>query len=75
MEVPLKQLPEEVEVIETDFDERQEQLREIDRQRKIDDPTYQGAFHQKKKKTASKRSYTDRFNRTKPRQKKKRSRR
>jgi len=75
MEIPLKELPDEVEVVDTDFEERQEQLREIDRQRKIDDPDYQGAFHQKKKKTTSKRNYTDRFKRTKTRQKKNRNRR
>lgn len=75
MEVPLQDLPEGVEVVESDFQEKQEQLREIDRQRKIDDPTYQGAFHQKKKRTTSKKKYNDRFKRSKPRQKKKRSRR
>ena len=69
MEVPMQEMPEGVEVLETDFDERQKQLKEIDRQRKIDDPTYQGAFHQKKKKTGPKKSYNDRFKRTKTRQK------
>jgi ATP-dependent RNA helicase RhlE len=69
MEIPLQELPKGVEVVETDFDERQRQLREIDRQRKIDDPTYQGAFHQRKKKEGSKKNYSDRFTRTKKRQK------
>jgi ATP-dependent RNA helicase RhlE len=76
MEIPLQELPEGVEVVETDFDERQRQLREIDRQRKIDDPSYQGAFHQRKKKEGSKKNYSDRFKRTKKRQKRsKRTRR
>jgi len=76
MEIPLQELPEGMEVVETDFDERQRQLREIDRQRKIDDPTYQGAFHQRKKKEGSKKNYSDRFKRTKKRQKRsKRTRR
>ncbi|SHI45813.1 ATP-dependent RNA helicase RhlE [Tangfeifania diversioriginum] len=76
MEIPLQELPEGVEVVETDFDERQRQLREIDRQRKIDDPTYQGAFHQRKKKEGAKKNYSDRFKRTKKRQKRsKRTRR
>ena len=76
MEIPLQELPEGVEVVETDFDERQRQLREIDRQRKIDDPTYQGAFHQRKKKEGSRKNYSDRFKRTKKRQKRsKRTRR
>jgi len=69
MEVPPQEIPEEVEVIETDFDERQQQLREIDRQRKVDDPDYQGAFHQKKKREGTKKSYNDKFKRTKTRQK------
>jgi len=76
MEIPLQELPEGMEVVETDFDERQRQLREIDRQRKIDDPSYQGAFHQRKKKEGSKKNYSDRFKRTKKRQKRsKRTRR
>ena len=51
MEIPVKPVPEGVQVVETGFEERQKQLREIDRQRKIDDPTFQGAFHERKKKT------------------------
>ena len=70
-DVEIQPLPKEVEIIETEFAENQEQLREIDRQRKIDDPTFQGAFHQKKRKGSSKRSYEDRFARTKARQKRK----
>ncbi|PIF05480.1 MAG: DEAD/DEAH box helicase [Draconibacterium sp.] len=69
MEIPVLPLPDKVEIIETEFDERQKQLREIDRQRKIDDPTYQGAFHPRKKRQASKRNFEDRFKRTKSRQK------
>ncbi|MEN8116745.1 MAG: DEAD/DEAH box helicase [Bacteroidota bacterium] len=73
--IELQELPEEVEVVETEFKENQDQLREIDRQRKIDDPTYQGAFHQKKRKGSSKRSFEDKFQRTKERQKRKKRRR
>ncbi len=69
MEIPLREVPEGVEVVDTDFEEKQEQLREIDRQRKIDDPTYQGAFHQKKKRPGTKQGHNDRFRRTRPRQK------
>ncbi len=72
--VKISPLPVGVEVVETEFEENQEQLREIDRQRKIDDPTYQGAFHQKKRKGSSKRAYDDRFARTKARQKRKKRR-
>lgn len=69
MEIFVEEIPSEVEIVETDFDEKQRQLREIDRQRKIDDPTYQGAFHEKKRKTDIKRTYTDKFKRSKSRQK------
>jgi len=72
--IDLQELPEEIEVVETEFKENQDQLREIDRQRKIDDPTYQGAFHQKKRKGSSKRSFEDRFARTRARQKRKKRR-
>jgi ATP-dependent RNA helicase RhlE len=73
-EIELQELPDEVEIVETEFSESQDQLREIDRQRKIDDPTFQGAFHQKKRRGSSKRSYEDRFQRTKARQKRKKKR-
>lgn len=73
-EIELLPLPDEVEIIETEFKENQDMLREIDRQRKIDDPSYQGAFHQKKRKGSSKRSFEDRFARTKARQKRKKKR-
>ncbi len=75
MEIPVEEIPGEVEVVETDFEEKQKQLREIDRQRKIDDPTYQGAFHEKKKRTGPKKTYDDRFKRTKTRQKRSKKRR
>lgn len=74
MDIELLEMPEGVEIIETEFNENQEQLREIDRQRKIDDPTYKGAFHKKKNKFSSKRSYEDKFQRTKERQKRKKRR-
>jgi len=49
MSIPVADIPEEVEVADTAFEERQKQKREVDRQRKIDDPTFKGAFHVKKK--------------------------
>jgi ATP-dependent RNA helicase RhlE len=69
MPLPMQQLPTGVEIIETEFDEKQELLREIDRQRKIDDPTFKGAFHTKKRKDNSKRNFEDKFARTRTRQK------
>jgi ATP-dependent RNA helicase RhlE len=41
-------MPIELEDIKTPFSEKQEQMREIDRQKKLEDPDFKGAFHQKK---------------------------
>lgn len=73
-EIELQELPEGIEILDTEFKENQDQLREIDRQRKADDPTYQGAFHQKKRRGSSKRSFEDKFTRTRERQKRKKRR-
>ena len=43
-------LPAEVSVEETSWEESQEMAREIDRQKRLEDPEYQGAFHERKKK-------------------------
>jgi ATP-dependent RNA helicase RhlE len=69
MPLPMQSLPSQVEIIDTEFNEKQELLREIDRQRKIDDPTFRGAFHAKKRKDNSKHNFEDKFKRAKPRQK------
>ncbi len=50
MQIPIVDIPSGVEVVPTDFEENQYQLREIDRQRKIDDPSFKGAFHPKQRK-------------------------
>lgn len=50
MTVPRQSLPRAVEVTETPFDEEQSMLREIDEQRRKEDPTFAGAFHDKKEK-------------------------
>lgn len=49
MSIPRKPMPTEVQVEFTPHDERQEMLRTIDDQRKKEDPTFQGAFHEKKR--------------------------
>ncbi|WP_439582526.1 DEAD/DEAH box helicase [Dyadobacter bucti] len=49
MEIPRRELPEEVEVVATPHNERQDLLREIDNQKRKEDPTFLGAFHEKKK--------------------------
>ena len=46
--IPVFEIPKEVEIAETPYEEQQLILREIDMQRRKDDPEYQGAFHQKK---------------------------
>ncbi len=56
MGIPERFLPEEVELVETGKEERQQQAREIDRQKKLENPDYKGAFHQKKRKPSKKSS-------------------
>jgi ATP-dependent RNA helicase RhlE len=73
-DIELLELPEGIELLDTEFKENQDQLREIDRQKKLDDPSYQGAFHQKKRRGSSKRSFEDKFSRTRERQKRKKRR-
>jgi ATP-dependent RNA helicase RhlE len=46
--LPLKKIPSAIEVAETSFEEKQEMAREIDLQRRREDPDYQGAFHERK---------------------------
>jgi ATP-dependent RNA helicase RhlE len=41
-------MPKEVEIIETPFEELQTMRKEIDLIRQREDPTYQGAFHERK---------------------------
>ncbi len=52
MTIPREPLPEALEVPETPFEEQQNLLRELDEQRRKDDPTFKGAFHEKKNKKA-----------------------
>ncbi|MEP2023711.1 MAG: DEAD/DEAH box helicase [Reichenbachiella sp.] len=46
--IEIESIPAEVNIEKTPFVEQQEQLREIDYRKKKLDPTYQGAFHDKK---------------------------
>lgn len=48
MEIPRAEFPDDVYIAETPFQERQDMLREIDNQRRKEDPTFKGAFHEKK---------------------------
>lgn len=54
-EIPVEPLPPEVEVSETPREEQQAMDREIDHQRRMEDPDFQGAFHDKKRKKQRKR--------------------
>ncbi len=46
--IPVATIPTEVEILPTPFEEEQKMRRQIDDQRKREDPTFQGAFHDKK---------------------------
>jgi ATP-dependent RNA helicase RhlE len=48
--IPIKKIPAPVEIAETVFEEKQEMAREIDWQKKKEDPTFQGAFHERGRK-------------------------
>ncbi|WP_129714490.1 DEAD/DEAH box helicase [Pedobacter sp. SYP-B3415] len=47
-QIPVEPMPEGVFVEETPFDERQAMAREIDAQKRKEDPDFKGAFHEKK---------------------------
>jgi ATP-dependent RNA helicase RhlE len=46
--IPVYNIPDTVFIEETGYDERQEQAREIDLQKRKEDPDFKGAFHEKK---------------------------
>jgi len=56
MSIPVKALPEQLLVEETPFEEQQEMARKLDAQRKKADPSFQGAFHEKKRKAPARKS-------------------
>jgi len=47
-QIPMKELPSGVEIAKTSFEEKQEMAREIDHQKRREDPDFKGAFHEKK---------------------------
>ncbi|MGB3181477.1 MAG: DEAD/DEAH box helicase [Cyclobacteriaceae bacterium] len=51
--IPRRNIPQVVKQEKTDFTERQRIAREVDRIKRRENPDYQGAFHEKKKKPAS----------------------
>ncbi len=46
--IPVFEIPEVVHIEKTETEEKQEQAREIDRQKRLDNPDFKGAFHEKK---------------------------
>lgn len=46
--IPVFEIPEVVHIEKTEPEEKQDQAREIDRQKRLDDPEFKGAFHEKK---------------------------
>jgi ATP-dependent RNA helicase RhlE len=46
--IPVKKIPQEIEIAATPFAEAQDMAREIDRQKRYEDPGFKGAFHDKK---------------------------
>ena len=48
--IEVRKLPDEVQIFNTPFDEKQEIAKEIDWQKKKEDPQFKGAFQEKKKK-------------------------
>jgi ATP-dependent RNA helicase RhlE len=55
MKISVKSMPSQVKIEETSFEEKQLMNREIDYQRKKEDPDFKGAFHEKKKKNTKRR--------------------
>jgi ATP-dependent RNA helicase RhlE len=47
--IPVKKLPPDLEIADTPFEEAQEMAREIDYQKRKEDPEFKGAFHEKKR--------------------------
>lgn len=60
VEIPVVDFPEEVELILTSKDEQKAFDREKDRLKRIEDPTYQGAFHERKGKAKNAPNRADR---------------
>ncbi|MDX5419884.1 MAG: DEAD/DEAH box helicase [Hymenobacteraceae bacterium] len=48
MQIPQEPMPESVKVFDTPFEEQQEMAREVDRQKRRENPDFKGAFHEKR---------------------------
>ncbi len=72
MTIPRQILPPEIELFKTPFEEDQEMNREIDNQKRRENPEFQGAFHEKKrtfKSTVAKTNSAKKTSRSKTRRK------
>lgn len=49
--IPMKQMPSSIPVEDTTYEEAQDMAREIDRQKRYEDPEFKGAFHERKRKS------------------------
>lgn len=74
MNIEEKQIPDEVDIEPTGKAEHQQQMREIDRQKKLENPDYKGAFHEKKRKPPKSKNATQDFGKQKKNRNKKRRR-
>lgn len=55
MQIPLGKIPSEVPIHDTPFEEKQAIAREIDNQKRKENPDFKGAFHEKKRKPKKKK--------------------
>ncbi len=62
--IPVQPMPADVFVEETPYEERQDQNKEIDMQKRRDDPDFKGAFHEKKTLNQRKKFDAERAKRT-----------
>lgn len=56
MQIPTKEIPEEVKIYDTPFEEKQAIAKEIDAQKRKENPDFKGAFHEKKRKTKKRKT-------------------
>lgn len=54
--IPVREIPADVFIEQTPFEERQDQAREIDMQKRRENPEFKGAFHEKKNAPAKKKN-------------------
>ena len=51
-QIPEQKLPAEIKIHKTSFEESQIMEREIDHQKRLENPNYKGAFHEKKERSS-----------------------